>query len=215
MRSRNFITDDLFKTADWCISKRARSLVAFAALFLLPAANVVAQRVAILTPQKTAQDADYSQRLSESLPNQLKILDRSQSETAFRTVQIGDVYNMGLDEAKAAAAVIGCDYFVIVRTGTQRRSSFSRGDYYEAFSVHYVVSGRTGGLVSWFLKSFEADDQDKAFRTLAASIDNTSKEIVNKIRSANVSELRSAADAQIEEVPDTDSPASKDLKPPI
>jgi len=186
-----------------------------ASVSLMSASSILAQRVAIVTPQKSDQDAGYSQRLSESLPRPLKVLDHSQSEAAFRSVQIRDVHNMTVDEARAAAAVMGCDYFVIVRTGTQRRSSFSRADYYEAFAVHYVVSGRTGELVSWLLKSFEADDQNNAPLLLSASIDKTASEIVEKIRSANAAEQRAPTDMHIEEVPDAESPAAKNLKPPI
>jgi hypothetical protein len=69
--------------------------------------------------------------------------------------------------------------------------------------------------VTWLLKSFEADDQDKAFRALIASIDNTANGIVDKIRSAPLSERKAPADAKIEEVPDPDSPAATNLKPPI
>lgn len=197
------------------IFKHSRSIISLIAAAVLLAASVVAQRVAIVTPQQTASDAEYSQRLNESLSGAARVLDSTQSETAFRAVQIRDVYNMSIEEARAAASVMGCDYFVVVRTGIQRRSSFSRADYYEAFGVHYVVSGRTGELVAWILKSLEVDDRDKAFSVLAASTNGTAKEIVDKIRSANASEHRAPASAKIEEVPDPDSPAAANLKPPI
>jgi hypothetical protein len=218
MRSHGSITDnrsqetELYKEQK---STRSRWLIAFVALIFFLASTIVAQRVAIIVPHKTDHDIAYSQRAEESFSSHLKVLDSSQSEVAFRSVRIRDVYNMDLGEAKTAASVIGCDYFVIIRTGIQRRSSFSRADYYEAFAVHYVVSGRTGELLSWLLKSFEADDQDKALRLLAASINNTSNEIVDKIRSAKISGRRAPIDVKIEEVPDAGSPAGIDLKPPI
>lgn len=184
-------------------------------LALVPAASISAQRVAIISPQKTDQDADYTQRLSDGLRGQLKVLDRSQSEVAFRSVQIRDVYNMSTEEARAAAVVMGCEYFVLVRNGTQRRSSFSRVDYYEAFAVYYVVSGRTGELVFWLLKSFEADEPNKALSALAASADSISNEIAGRLRATNASERRTSQDLHIEEVPDPDSPSAKNLKLPI
>jgi hypothetical protein len=192
----------------------SKTIALLGGLFLI-AGMTSAQRVAILSPQKAPHDIEYSQRLSESLTAFVRVLDASQSESAFRSVQVRDVYNLSLEEARAVAAVVGCDYFVIVRAGTQRRSSFSRADYYEAFAVHYVVSGRTGELVSWLLKSFESTDQDKAFQSLAASAAGSAKEVVDTIQSANLSERRAPTNAHIEEVPDADSPAALSLKPPI
>jgi hypothetical protein len=208
MRSHGSITDNPLQTR----STLVLAIIGWAAMLTL---STMAQRVAIVAPQKTDNDIYYSQRLAEGLAASIRTLDTSQSETAFRSVHIRDVYNMSIEEARAAATVMGCDYFVIVRTGAQRRSSFSRADYYEAFAVHYVVSGRTGELLSWLLKSFEGDDANKALSPLTASVNNTSNEIVDKIRSANISGRRAPSDVRIEEVPDAGSPAAIDLKPPI
>lgn len=183
-------------------------------LFLF-ATSTIGQRVAILTPQKNAADTEYAERLTDSVPPPLRTLDSSQSVAAFRSVQIRDVFNMDAAEAKAAAEVMGCDYFVLMRTGEQRRSSFSRPEYYEAFAVLYLVSGRTGELVAWFLKSFDADDQNSARLALATSISETANEISDQIQTAARAERRSTVASKIEEVPDADSPAAKDLKPPI
>ena len=181
----------------------------------LLATTVPGQRVAILTPHKNAGDIEYAQQLEESIAAPIRILDNAQTDTAFRSVEIGDVFNMNVAEAKSAAAVMGCDFFLLIRTGAQRRSSFSKPDYYEAFAAHYLVSGRTGALLSWFLKSLEADDPDKAERMLDASVSDTAKDIAEKIKAANLEELHPPASIQIETVPDDGSPAAVNLKPPI
>jgi hypothetical protein len=213
MRSPNSITDDPSKNL--LIPALNRSRLVVIGIITLLAASVAAQRVAVVAPQQSAHDLEYTKRFAESLSAGVRVLDSSQSQSAFRSVPIRDVYNMSLEESRGAAAVMGCDYFIVIRTGLQRRSSFSRPDYYEAFGVHYVVSGRTGELVTWLLKSFEADDQNKALRALTASINDTAKEIVEKIQSAHLSERKAPANAKIEEVPDPDSPAATNLKPPI
>lgn len=130
-------------------------------------------------------------------------------------MEIANTFNMTVSEAKAAASVMGCDYFLLVRAGEQRRSSFSKPDYYEAFAVHYLVSGRTGELVDWFLKSFEADAQDKAGRALSIALSDTGKEISDRIRNVSAAELRGPLNGQIEEVPADGSPAAANLKTPI
>ena len=103
----------------------------------------------------------------------------------------------------------GLRFFVVVRTGGQRRSSFSKPDYFEAFATHYVVDGRTGELLAWVLKSFEAPEQDAADRALDTSAGETSGELISQMKSKN----RRAV--QFEEVPDERSPAAVGLKPPI
>ncbi len=190
MRSPVSITDNLRKLGTPGAVLRLVVCVAFLAT------NIAAQRVAIIAPQNNAPDTEYAELLSERLGSSLRILDRSQSDTAFGSVSVRNVFNMGLDEAKAAGTVMGCDYFVLTRTGAQRRSSFSRPDYYEAFAVHYVVSTRTGELVSWLLKSFAAVDQIKADRARADSVSDTAKEIVDKVSKATLDERRAPHDTQ-------------------
>ncbi|MEP7148439.1 MAG: energy transducer TonB [Acidobacteriota bacterium] len=218
MRSPVSITDNpekLVEQRERISRTRGRIVIACVAFVFLLAINIAAQRVAIVAPQKHARDSEYAELLTERLSASAKILDSSQSDTAFRSVSIRDFFNMDRDEAKATGTVMGCDYFVLVRTGAQRRSSFSRPDYYEAFAVHYVVSTRTGDLVSWFLKTFEADGQVNADRALADSVNDTAKEIANKIRDASLVERRAPSDIKIEEVPVADSPAATNLKAPI
>ena len=193
----------------------SRSSCLLVVLVLLCSTNALAQRVAILTPGNHDRDSEYAGRLSELLPPPVRPLDNSQSVAAFRSIQIRDAFNMDVAEAKTAAAVMGCDYFVLVRTGEQRRSSFSKPDYHEAFAVLYVVSARTGELVSWFLKSYEADAPAKAWQALAASIPETANDTGNKIKASSSAARRASPAMKIEEVPNEDSPATTDLKPPI
>jgi hypothetical protein len=173
-----------------------------------------AQRIAILTPENTDRDIDYAAHLSERLPGSMKVLDRSLSESAFRSVTIASVFNMTVAEARAAATVMGCDRFVLVRTGSHRRTSLSRSDYYESFAFLYLVDGRTGGLISWIRKSFDADTQVKADGALADSVDVAAIELTAGLKDLNAVKFM-AVGTPVEEVPPEGSAAAVNLKPPI
>lgn len=177
--------------------------------------DLAGQRVVILTPEPGPRDIEYAVGLADNVSTPARILDISQSDTAFRSIKISSPFNMTLAEAKTVAAVTGCDYFILVRTGAQRRSSFSKPDYFEAFGAHYLVSGRSGELIAWSLKSFEADSQQSADRALAESVGSTAREIAGRINAVRQTEMIMTTRPSIAEVPDPDSPAAVDLKPPI
>ena len=187
----------------------------FCICFCLLAGKSLAQRVAVLIPEKPDRDVTYVEQLGSALKLPIRLLDLAQSTTAFRSLDVKTPYNMTAAESRAAASVMGCEYFLILRTGRLRRQSFSKPDYYESFAVSYLVSGRTGLLVGWWLKSFEADNQANADRQLAASIDITAAEIAGRMKSMTIAESRVIPSINIEEVPDETSPAALGLKPPI
>jgi hypothetical protein len=219
MRSRLFTTVDLPGTKprrrrDTLAGLRDLSLRLFFALVLL-ATTSYAQRLAILTPENSERGVDYAERLAYRFSGSMKVLDGALSESAFRSVSIGSVFNMTVAEARAAAAVMGCDYFLLVRTGGHRRTSLSRPDYYESFAFLYLIDGRTGMLISWTRNSFEADGQIKADEALAGSVDATAKELSNSLNNFVAAKLTTTATDLMEEVPPDDSPAALNLKPPI
>jgi hypothetical protein len=145
-----------------------------------------------------------------ALARSSRVLDLGQSTSAFRSLDVKTPYNMTAAESRAAAAVMGCEYILIIRTGGLRRESFAKAEYYEAFSVIYLVSGRTGLLVGWWLKSFEAENQFKADRQLSASIDSTATQIADRMKNIAITESRIVPAMSIEEVPLNDSPAAVD-----
>ncbi len=217
MRSRRFITDRLrgSQTHRQLIA-RIGSLIPGSLLFLsLFVLSSPAQRLAILTPQRTVGDLRYAEQLATRFPLTVKVLDHALSDSAFRSVTLGAAFNMTLADARAVADVIGCDYFLLVRTGTQRRASSSRAEYYEAFASLYLVDGRTGELVLWRLKSFEADDQTKADEVLAGSIDPTIAELASRLAQSRKLWTAIPSTGPIEELPSEGSQAWVGLKPPI
>jgi hypothetical protein len=181
----------------------------------LSAAAALAQRVAILAPDTSDRNLAYAEQVASALSRSARVLDLSQSTSAFRSVDIKTPYNMSAAESRAAAAVMGCEYFLVLRSGGLRRESFSKPEYYEAFAVVYLVSGRTGLRAGWWLKSFEAENQSKADRQLTSSIDATALEVANQMKNVTTDESNLIRAIAIEEVPDEKSSASEGLKPPI
>jgi hypothetical protein len=197
MKSRSFIT-----------ARRIATTFAFAVAF---ASSAYAQRLAILTPNDTPGDREFAKLLSDAFPSSMKVLDAGEVATAFRTVRIDNVFNMTTAEAKSAATVIGCDNFLLIRTGRLRRTSTARPEYYEAFAAIYLVSGRSGMLHHWQLKSFEANSQSTANEMLNASVSSVARKFADQIDAISVDASRT----NIEEVPYDDSPLAKGLKPPV
>ena len=183
--------------------------------FCLMASAVLGQRVAILVPDKSDRDLAYAELIASGLSRPARVLDLSQSLSAFRSLDVKAPYNMTATESRSAASVMGCEYFLVIRTGGLRRESFAKPAYYEAFSVAYLVSGRTGLLVGWWLKSFEGENQAKADQQLSTSIDALVTEIVDRMKSTTATESHLVPAINIEEVPDEKSPAAEGLKPPI
>ena len=188
-----------------------------AAFFLLTAhcSLLTAQKLAVLVPEKTAQSVNFAEKLETSLSVKFKILDSSLSETAFRTENYANPFNLSTGEAKTIGARVGCDYFLLVKASNQRRSTFAKPEFYEAYAAVYVVSARTGRLVFWKLKSFEAEGEAKAEKELLASTDDLSAEIFEKLKQIGKDELNDKRAQNIEELPAEESAETKNFRPPL
>ena len=176
---------------------------------------VRAQKVAVIVPEKSETAQRFADKLEISLSSKFKVLDASMSETAFRSVEVENVFNQTREEAKIIASAIGCDYFLLVRAQDQRRVSLAKSDYFESFAPVFVVSARTGRLVFWKMQTFEALKQSDANKLLLASTDELAKEIAVKLKSVSSLELNEKVSVNIEEVPAENSPESKDFRPPL
>jgi hypothetical protein len=118
---------------------------------------VNAQKIAVISPVKT------------------EVADKISSE--FETTNYENIFNLTTSEAKTIGSVIGCDFFVLVKADNFRRSSFTKGDYFESFAAIYVVSSRTGNLLFWKLYTFEDKTTDTANKKLFSSVNKIVTEI--------------------------------------
>jgi hypothetical protein len=171
--------------------------------------------LAVLAPDDSASGRRFAEDLGMLLAASNKVLDASLSETAFRAAAPASPFNMTTAEARSAGASIGCDFFVLVRSETLRRSSFGRPEYYESYAAIYVVSSRTGNLVDWSMPKFEAASPAESAYLLLLSIKTTADELTTRI--ARVAEREAIAEkpAPMEELPPETSPDARSFRAPI
>ena len=137
------------------------------------------------------------------------------SKAAFSSVETENPFNLYVKEAKNIGARIGCNYFILVKSETLRRSSFEKNKYYESYAAVYVVSSRTGRLVFWKLKSFEDDLPSRAETKLSESVAALAKEVKKEIKSAEIKEINESLNTKINEIPDENSAEAKGFRSPL
>ncbi|MEO6654684.1 MAG: TonB family protein [Pyrinomonadaceae bacterium] len=171
--------------------------------------------MAVLAPDKTDQSRSYAERLASAFGGKLKVLDVDMASSAFDSTVSSDPFNMTTDASREVGMVIGCDFFVLVRSVNQRRSAFGRADYFEAYAAIYLVSSRTGRLIDWRLETFEAAKPEASAKHLADATNMLAAEIEQKIIVTSKSELAEPARATMEEPPDQEEPPKLDFRSPI
>lgn len=184
-------------------------------LVLLLAGHTAAQKLAVLTPERSAQNEQFVLALRDGLSGKFLVLDDGLSESAFRSVNPETPFNMTIETAKNVGAVIGCEYYVMIRSGTQRRASLEKTAYYEAFAAIFAVSSRTGRLVFWRLQSREASDPKEADRLLEASAKDLAAVISDRLKTVSAEELSEKPSGAIEEMPAPESPDAKIFRSPM
>lgn len=201
----------------------AFSLILFSAAF--------AQKIAVLVPEEHSIGETFAVGLEKSLAEKFDILDNSLSETAFRSTVYETPFNLSTEEAKNIGAAIGCRYFLLIKSATQRRSAFQREEFYESFAAVYVVNSKTGKLVFWKLQTFEALKPSESEKLLFDSTHSLAIEIADKLKAVIKEETsektsykisdktgeKTAGETagKIEEVPDENSPEAKNFRPPL
>jgi TonB family protein len=174
-----------------------------------------AQRLAIVTPEKSQLSEQFASSLVDRSRGRIKIIDSAMAEAAFRALEIETPFNMTVGDSRRAAAAVGCDFLVLIKAVTTRRSSLSKGDYHESFAVTYFLSERSGRLADWSLTSFEADTAAKAEQLLLDWVPQSADRIVAKAISTKDTELNEKAAPAIEQLPLENTTENKDFRPPI
>jgi TonB family protein len=224
MRDKNFTAqkrkdkkrkDKRRKLFALCFSSKIFVFLCFNGLIFLSANLAAAQKIAVIAPENIGHSSKYAAKMHDSLGAKFNILDESLSETAFRSAAAENPFNLSIDAAKTIGAAIGCEYYALVKSKNQRRSTFEKKDFYESFAVVYVVSTRTGRLVFWKLQSFEAANETDAEKLLFASTGNLASEIYEKLKAATAKETGENPARKIEEVPAENSIDEKNFRPPL
>lgn len=118
------------------------------------------------------------------------ILDRDLARAAARGVGYSGSLNLSLSEARDLGAAIGCDFYLIGDAQTLRRAASTGPAYFESYSSIFLVSARTGRLVSWERQSFEAATAAGAERLLLDQLtnDETTRHYLNVLEEAHEAE---------------------------
>ncbi len=182
--------------------------------FCLLLTTAHAQKIAILTPEKSGLSESFAENLKAPLAEKFKVLNSSMSEAAFLSAGVEKPFNMATGEAKIVGAAIGCDFFLLVKSENQRRFSLEKKEYFESYAAVYAVSARSGRLVFWKLSSFNGYEESAAQKLLFESTGDLAKEISAKLPQIYKDELTEKR-APVEEVPLEDSPAAKNFRAPL
>jgi TonB family protein len=185
-------------------------------LFVIEVASTRAsERIALLTPEPNAVSSEFAERLSDGLAAAFTVVDRDLAGKAYYSHTALTPFNMTKAEARAVAATIGSELIVEIKGGTQRRNAARRGEYYEAYAMLYLVSGRTGRLLLWDLKKFESNGKEDAEKGLLAEVASAAQAINEHGRARYREELREPPLPSMEEPPAGNSSVEKNFKAPI
>ena len=147
-------------------------------------------------------------------------MDRDESRAAATGASYAGSLNMSLEEARDLGAAIGSDFYIIGDAQTLRRSPSEGSVFHEAYASIFIVSARTGRLITWDRPSFEAATMEEAEAKLIAELGRRAERYATAIRAAeeNERQVRALSTAHgapvIEEVPEEDSPAARGFRPP-
>jgi len=100
----------------------------------------------------------------------LMVLDRDQVRAAARGVGYTGSISLSLTEARDLGAALGADFFILGDAQTLRRSPSTGSAYYESYASIFVVSARSGRLISWERPTFRADTPAAAEQLLISEL---------------------------------------------
>jgi TonB family protein len=200
-------------------------------LLLAPVANVAAQEVgvrpttvAVLDFGETKTGRSAADRLAKTLAAsaELAMTDRDESRAAAGGAAYTGSLNLALAEARDLGSALGTDFYLLGDAQTVRRSPSDRPAFFEAYASLFLVSTRTGRLISWERQSFEAQSPEAAETSLLAAMggEEARHHYLIAIRRAQDDEREGRARALehpspiIEDAPDEGSPRATGLRLP-
>ncbi|MEP6637670.1 MAG: energy transducer TonB [Acidobacteriota bacterium] len=104
-----------------------------------------------------------------AFPN-LSLVDPDQARAAATGAGYAASLNMSLTEARTLGAAIGSDFYMLGEAQTLRRSPSTGPRYFESYASIFLVSSRSGRLVTWERPSFQAATPAAAEKQLLATI---------------------------------------------
>lgn len=150
-------------------------------IFLSPAASASPQTAArpvcvtVLDFGDSALGRLAADQLSTNLRRapDLFVMDRDLGRAAARGGSYSGSLNLSRAEARNLGAVLGCDFYLLGDAQTLRRSPSTGPIYFESYASLFLVSSRTGKLVSWERPNFRADSAPAAEKSLLSELTGT------------------------------------------
>jgi TonB family protein len=132
-------------------------------------------RVAVLDFGETQTGRRVAEKLAQAIAsqpsqNEFQLIDRDQSRAAALGTGYGASLNMSLEEARNLGAAIGCDFFLTGDAQTLRRSPSDSRIYFDSYASVFLVSARSGRLVSSNLNWAKGPTNDGAEADLLADL---------------------------------------------
>jgi len=147
--------------------------------------------------------------------NTIQVLDRDQVRAAARGAGYAGSLNLSLDEARNLGAVLGSEFFVLGDAQNLRRSPSVGAVYFESYATIFLVSARTGRLISWERPNSRAATASAAEHNLlnelaSAALRSRILDAMHRAELAERAERATVVDSEIpviEEAPDDDKVA--------
>jgi TonB family protein len=126
-------------------------------------------RVAVLNLGNTPMAISTADLLTARLKSSaFSMVDSDLARTAAQGNGYQGSLNMSRAEARDLGAALGCEFFLIGDAQVVRRSPSVGAIYFEAYASLFVVSARTGNLITWSRPSFQAAEANAAEHLLLA-----------------------------------------------
>ncbi|HJX92756.1 MAG TPA: energy transducer TonB [Pyrinomonadaceae bacterium] len=143
----------------------------------------------------------------------IQLIDADLSASAARGAGYTGSLNMSTAEARDLGAAMDAEFYVVGDAQTLRRSSSTKPIYYESYSSVFLISSRSGRLISWQRLSADADEANTAEDKLIKSLsDELVEQLLGAIKKTQVEEsneraIPTSSAPLIEEAPEDDKSA--------
>ena len=176
-------------------------------------------KIAVLDESPNSQK--FAEQFAQNLPpSNFKLIDKDLARAAAAGAKAVNPFNLTVDEAKNLGVLIDCDFFFVIKSETVRRSSFQREVYFESYAIVFLASARTGRLIAWADKHFEASTPAVAEETLLKETKKIAAEF--SFKTIDAAERERAARAEnlanpvlIEDLPDETTAAEQNFRVPL
>jgi len=143
------------------------------------------------------------------------IADADLSRAAAKGIGYSGSLNLTVNEARDLGAALATEFYILGDAQTLRRSSSQVPIYYESYCSIFLVSSRTGRLLSWERPGFEHAEATRSEAQLSQYLSDEAltRRLVGTIKKSQEDEriertvLTTSAEPLIEEAPDDEKAA--------